>query len=173
MSATHKTGVYNVRASLVAWLAGELTTYLPSTVPTMRLNLDHPEEPINPPEWSIHWLGEPGSIVPFSGGHVGGGEVGRRRYGLMDINCWVTRKDVQWRAQISQMQDAVSQALTNSLRTGSSIAIQDFYTNADAPADSGYLIFIDEWGGRESPLDPNPDIQRKRIVVQFNWIERA
>lgn len=169
---THGTGRYNVQASIAAWLAGQIVTYAPPLVSPQRLNLAHPEQPIDPPEWSLHFLGEDQNEM-FSGGVVGDGAHGARQYGMAEVGCWVTRKITTWRGQLAQMQDSVTKALAAVYGTGASIPVYDFYTNANTPAALAFKINITSWEVRNPPVDPNPDIERKRIMIHYNWVERV
>ena len=164
MTWKHDTGIYNVEASLVAWLVAQITTNTPPLVSTIRVNLSMPERPLNPPEWSIHFLGY---------GSDEGGLEGKRpgvwRYGIAEVNCWVTRADTNWRGQLNQMVDAVTEAVAGE----HSVIIRDFYTSDSAPAATNYRMTLTRAELRWPPTDPNPDIERRRILIYFQWVERG
>ncbi len=165
----HDTGVYNIEATLVSWLQAQLTTNQPPLISAVRLNLNAPEQVINPPEWSVHFLGVDSDERGFMGKHVDGGMHGITRYGIMEVNCWVTRQDTNWRAQLNQMRDAV----TKSVAVTSAVIVYDFYASSSAPPALNYRIVLDRAEDRDPPVDPNPDIERKRILIYYSWIERA
>ena len=71
------------------------------------------------------------------------------------------------------MQDALTKAVISLRSTGSALIIKDFYTNAAAPGNVSYRIVIDRVEARTPPYDPNPDIERRRMLLYFSWIERA
>ena len=169
MTFSHDTGVYNVEASLSAWLWSEIAGDPPPTVTQVTLNLNAPETPIVPPMWSVHYLGSNPDVTSYQGMHTGHGTTGGLRYGIMEVNCWVSRKFTNWRAQLAQMQDAVTAAVMGT----PSVLIRDFYTDAQEPAPTGYRVVIDRVEGRMPPSDPNPDIERKRLLVYYHWTERV
>ncbi|MFA6044752.1 MAG: hypothetical protein WC718_07195 [Phycisphaerales bacterium] len=168
----HDTGVYNVEGSVTAWMAGQLLGTLPPLALTATVNVNHPEQALAPPQWSIHHLPAGSDVVGFQGGNVDGGKKGRRRFGIAEVNCWTSRSATSWRAQLAQMGDAVTRAVINLLATGGSIPIYDFYTSAGAPAALTYRIVIERAEEMAVTPDPNPDIERKRILVYYHWTER-
>jgi hypothetical protein len=172
MAFKHTTGMYNVRASLYAWLNVQVTANKPDVLSTATLQVEFPDEGIRPPCWSVHWYGAD-STTPYMGGITDGGLYGDVRHGIVEVSCWVTRRDENWRVQLAQMEDAVTKAVMTLRSTGSSITIKDFYASATAPADTSYRIVIDRIEERTPPTDPNPEIERRRLILYFNWLERA
>lgn len=164
MTFAHTTGVYNVEASLVAWLTGYIAANIPPLLSAVHVNLNAPEQPLAPPEWSIHFLGYGGNEAGMEGKHPG-----TWRYGIMEVSAWVSRSDDNWRGQMNQMVDVVTKAVVNT----HSVIIRDFYTNATTPTATAYRITIDRPEQRMPPVDPNPDIERRRVLVFFQWVERA
>ncbi len=169
MTFDHDTGLYNVEGSLVAWLQVQLTTNRPPLITTVRLNLNAPEQVINPPEWSVHFLGYTESDQTYTGGQVGDSLKGNIVYGLMEVNCWVSRQDTNWRAQLNQMMDAVTKAV----KSTTAVIVRDFYASSSAPPTLNYRIVLDGAEIRNPPVDPNPDIERRRVLIRFFWVERA
>ena len=173
MPFKHDTGVYNVHASVAAWLQAQLTANQPPLVTgTLTLNLDYPEKPLAPPTASLSWLGGGGDMTDFPGGQLEDGKAGGWRWELCAIDLWVSRTATNFRAQLAQLVDAVKKALATLRGTGSGMVMYDFYTNASAPAALAYLVRYDWAEVRETAPDPNPDIARKRIVTRFSWVER-
>lgn len=173
MTFTHTTGRYNVEATLTAWLYTQLVANQPASVASVVLNVDAPDEPLTPPCWSLHFLGADEDERGFEGGHVGGSDRGSLMYGIMEVNAWVSRAAVNWRAQKAQMLDAVTKALNSLYSAGAGMKIKDFYTSASAPQDTTYRVTIRGWALRQPPVDPNPDIERERVLIYFQWIERV
>lgn len=173
MTLDHDTGWYNVQGTLNAWLAAQLAANRPASTPNAALIFDHPEQPLVPPCWSVHHLGTNPDAAGIQGGHVGNGQVGRVRYGILEVSCWVTRRDAAWRKQLAQLQDALTVALADLQKTGSGLAIRDFYASEHQPAALAYRIMIDRAEGRMPPTDPNPDIERRRVLVYYHWTERT
>jgi hypothetical protein len=172
-SSAHDTGWYNVQGSLDAWLTEALTTYKPALVPSVTIVYQSPEQPLTPPCWSVTFLGVVPMSQPAQGRYVGDGLYGERKAGIMEVSCWVTRKNTAWAAQLAQMADAVYCGVLSTMQLGSAVIIRDFYTNAVTPAATGYRIVIEGAEDRNPPADPNPDIERRRIIITFNWVQRV
>lgn len=172
MVFSHTTGVYNVEASLMAWLNERLTANIPPLVSTVVLTMAVPETPLNCPMWSAHFLGYDESPTPYQGRSTSGTTHGARMHGLIEVSCWVSRQNVQWRGQLAQMIDVVVASVTDARATGSAVIVKDFYTSTTAPANTTYHITLEDVEVRTPPTDPNPDIERKRILISFTWVER-
>lgn len=167
------TGLHNVQSTLFAWLYQQLLTYKPSSISTVVLRPEWPEDPITDvlPMWSVIILGVD-EDTGFQGGHTGGTTYGNMQYGIAQIDCWSTRRITGWVQQLAQMQDAVVRSVNVLRATGSGLVIRDFDTNVSAPAATAYRMTIDRVERSNAPIDPNPDIQRKRILLFFHWVER-
>lgn len=173
MPFTHQTGAYNVQATLYAWARAQIIVNQPPLVSSVSILLQFPEGGIITPSWSFHMLTMEESPIVYQGGHVGDNQTGDRLFGIMEINCWVSRSTVGWMGQLNQMRDAVTKAVASLRATGSAILVRDFYADASAPAALTYKINIDRVEERGTATDPNPDIERKRLLLFFNWVERA
>lgn len=172
MPFSHTTGLFNVKATLYAWLNERLIANQPPLLAGVTFVRDFPDDAIRPPCWSVQWLGADG-LSGYLGGALDGGLYGDPRSGMVEISCWVTRRNEGWRAQLAQMEDAVTKAVMTLRATGSAIVIKDFYTSATAPQDTTYRIVLDRIEERTPPTDPNPEIERRRLLLYFNWLERA
>jgi hypothetical protein len=172
MPFQHQTGVYNVQSSLIAWLNAQLNSDPPPTTGPLTLVIDHPDEPVRLPQVSIHFLRIDPDPVPVLGQQVGGG-TGLRRFGAAEIDCWVSRQEAHWRAQLLQMQDRITQMVLGLRAAGSSIPIYDFYADPAEPPLVAARIFIGTVEQRRPPFDPNPAVERKRLVLHFWWVERG
>jgi triacylglycerol esterase/lipase EstA (alpha/beta hydrolase family) len=172
MTFSHDLGIYNIEASVNAWLAGQLTTATPlgGTVPVV---IGWPHSPIAPPIFSIYHLGSEGSPSQFEGGNVGYEQRGSQRWGMAQIDCWESYKHENYAARLAQMGDLLTKAHATLYASGSSIPVYDFYSNASAPVALAYRIRIEDV--QESPVapDPNPDLVRRRFTFVYRWIERA
>ena len=171
MPFTHDTGEFNIRGSLMAWLDAGLQTNKPDSIASVRLNYDHPEQPLAPPEWSVYFLGSFNDPAPFGGANVGDGKTGGRRYGLLEVDCWASRNNTAWRKQLAQMGDSVTKTYHAAASNG--VRVYDFYTSETTPSALAYRIVLDGIEEREVAPDPNPDIERRRLLIHFNWIERV
>ena len=176
MTFSHATGQYNVLGTLYAWLQAQLTTNLPPTLTAARLVVEMPIDSVDAsslPLYSVHILGIDSEAEPYLGSIADSGMTGEHKYGICEVNCWATRRDNNWRAQLNQMQDSLTKAVVTARKTGSAIIVKDFYTNAAAPANTTYRITLDRVETRTPPYDPNPDIERRRVLIYFSWFERA
>lgn len=175
MTFSHTTGQYNVLGTLYAWLQGALTGNKPPLLSSVTLVVENPQDPMGNatlPCYSVHYLGADTGPSPYQGGRVDDGS-GEQKFGIVEVNAWATRRDANWRAQLVQMQDALTKAVVSLRSTGSALIIKDFYTNAAAPSNVSYRIVIDRVEARTPPYDQNPDIERRRMLLYFSWIERA
>lgn len=173
-TSKHDTGWYNVQGTLAAWITEQINTYAPPLISPITILYYWPETELNPPCWSVHFLGTVPMADRYQGGYVGNGEYGERKAGLMEVNCWVTRQDNQnWAAELAQMADAIYRGVFAFMAAGAGVVIKDFYTSASAPADTSNRLVIEGAEDRNPPTDPNPAIERRRIIISFNWVERA
>lgn len=168
----HDTGIYNVQGTLLLWLQGKLAANTPASVSAVVLRTETPEEAIHCPMWSAHFLGYDDDPTAIQGRYVSGGAYGARRYGLMEVSAWVSRNTVGWRAQLYQMVDAVVKSVHEVRETGSAIKLRDFYASSTNPAELAVKITLDSVEVRQPPTDPNPDIERLRVLISFSWVER-
>ena len=173
MAFSHDTGVFNVKATLAAWMTAQLKLNRPPLLAVTRVLYWDPDQPIadNLPCWSITFLDIDRDPSSWTGGVMGSSQVGHLLHGIMQVDVWVTRKDSNWRAQRNQMEDAVRVAATSVKRSG--VLVRDFYTNAQTPAELAYRIGVCDAETRETAQDPNPDIERVRMLIKFMWVERV
>lgn len=172
MPFSHATGVYNVQSSVIAWLQAQITANPPPATGALPLVIDHPDQPLQLPEVSVCFLPVGPDPVPLLGGQVGGGLVGARRFGQIEIDCWVSRQEANWRAQLLQMQDTITKSLLALRAAGNSLPVYDFYTNAAAPAALAYRVFIGDIDSRRVPVEAKTSVERQRIVIAYWWVER-
>jgi hypothetical protein len=173
MPFSHDTGIYNVQGSLVAWLQAQINASPPPATGPLILVLDHPDQPVHLPGVSVHFLGIEPDPQPVLGSQIGGGQVGLRRFGQMEIDGWASRQDANWRAQLLQMQDVITLAVRTQRAAVSSLPVYDFYTNAAAPSVLPYRVFIGDVTSQHPPAVANPAVERTRIVIRFWWVERG
>jgi len=165
MPFSHDTGGYNVTSTIKNWLYQQIVANQPPLVSTVVVKADWPEEGITSylPCWSIVWMGDVPAMTPNRSGDA--------RTGLVDVSCWVTRRNGSWMAQVEQMQDAVMKAVATLRTTGSAIVIQNFYASSTAPTATSARLIVDRAERRMPPADPNPDIERRRVVLYITWFE--
>ena len=172
MSFSHTLGAYNIEGTLRAWALAQITANRPPLVTTVSVIMDREEQPLTPPCWSVDFLGGD-SDRPYQGGNVEGGLHGHARWGLMEISCWVSRSLPGWRGQLAQMQDAVTKAVATVMASGGAVVVKDFYTSANTPASLTHRTSINREDVQSTAPDPNPDIERRRIIISYSWVERA
>ena len=170
---TFDTGLYNVQSTLFAWLYEQLIAFKSPSVASVTAVIEWPQGKIITPSWSMIILGVD-SGGGYEGSNVGGGQHGDMRFGMMQVDCWVARdENATWVKQLAQMQDAVTKAVHTVQAKGSGLVIKDWYTNGQTPADTAYRLTITGIERRQPPVDPNPSIERKRILLTFQWVERV
>lgn len=171
MTTITQASVYNAEASLNAWLTAQLQAVTrPSWLATMPPVVRHvPEVTASLPAFSITHL--PVSFDPEWQGSIASSSGGKGALNtqIMEVDAWVKRADVNWLAQLRTMQDMVMTALVNT----SSVVIQDYEDSQTAPADTAYLVRLRDARVVATAPDPNPDIERRRILVTVEWIYRS
>ena len=164
MPFSHSTGLHNIQATLFAWLRAALTSNPPPAVPQVQLALDHPASTLAAPLWSAHVSGTANSTSFYDA---------TQRFGLLEVNCWVTRSDPGWRAQLAQMLDAVTLAAQTLLSEGGGLAIKDFYSDPAAPPDTNARLSVTRIEQPPTPHDSTANLVHGRVVLHFHWFERA
>jgi hypothetical protein len=110
-----------------------------------------------------------GMLNDIQGRQVGGGQMGRRALGILEVSCFVSRNaNPSWNAQLRTMRDLVETAATSSV----TVMAQD-YSAPSAPTNTTVAIHVD--GVDETPVeaDANPAIQRARILISYSFTYRA
>lgn len=175
----HTGGAYHVEASVNYFFKNNLLTDLPvfltaqtGSVPPRTINFDYPEQPLVFPSFAITHLGS--EAVPghtFQGDRADGSHTGVPRFGLCEIDCWVTSKDnANWMMHLRVLRDMVFRLFQRTR----AIPLYDF-TVPTAPATQSAVVRVDASRGlREvaTEPDPNPAVKRKRILLTYHWIER-
>lgn len=162
---------YNVEGSFNDFFATQLTAKgIPSWLPSAVVGYDWPDKPVTYPMWSVTHLGSiPQEIA--QGRTLDPGWRGARRVGLAEIDCWCS---FQWGsasadAQIAQMRDMASRVFA----TGASFPIKDLYGTLNNPTGNGTIVRAKPVEDAGRIVDPNPDIVRRKLTVQYSWLERA
>jgi hypothetical protein len=162
---------FNVEATLNAWLITTVTAitrsaHLP-TLPAFVTNWD--QVAASMPCFAVTHT-PAGMLNDLQGRVVGGGQAGRKALGLMEVSCYTTRNgNPNWNAQLRSMQDLVETAATS---TGT-VVIYDYQTSASSPTATTYKVNIDDVTETPTESDPNPAIQRRRILIAYSFYFRA
>ena len=174
MSFSHPYGTYSVQGTLNRWLETNLTAKgIPTWMTTARVVFDYPRESLfGGSGWAFsvtHFDADP--VGAYQGRHVGEGEVGTPMQGMMEVSCWASRQHAsgaapQW---IRQMGDMVSHLFASAVN----VPLTDLYT--DPAGASGLTALVRVQPARHAPVVPdvNPDVVRRRYLVNYSWIERV
>lgn len=172
MTALKQAISFNVEASLNEWMRAALTAFtLPSWIASLPpIVYDFPQVSASIPCFSISHL--PVDIDSnFQGKNIGGGDKGGRATGILDISCWVSRSKApsSWYPILMTLRDfALSTAQNTNV-----VIIQDYQASLTAPAATVYKINIDHASVVEVVHDPNPDVERKRILIDYSYFYRS
>jgi hypothetical protein len=161
---------FNVEATLNAWLNTAINGItLPShlsTLPAFVYNWD--EVAATMPCFAIQHI-PAGMLNDIQGRVVGNSQSGRRALGIMEVSCFVSRKgNPSWNGQLRTMRDLVETAVTSA----GTVVISDYSTPA-TPTSTAFKIDILDVTETPTEADPNPNIQRARVLISYAFIYRA
>lgn len=162
---------FNVQATMNQWMGAHLALFalpawLTSAQPAIVLGADDITASI--PCFALFHL--PVTLDhAYQGGHVGGGMLGADETGLMEVSCYTSANDPQGQALQRLMRDWVK-ALVVADRV---VSILDFQGDLYNPVASGYKIDISDLTEVETQADPNPDVQRARMLISYSYTFRA
>lgn len=164
MSGLAPTAAYNVEATLNAWLqTGLLALSRPSFLPAFGLVFVMPDAGISPPAVSVAHQG-------LRHARTFNGVQAMRAGGLMDISVWVSRGgNARWLAQLMTLQSMVTQVRNNA----TSVVVQDYLTDPANPTATTYKIDLYDLEPVTVTQDPNPDIERRRMLLRYQWYVRS
>lgn len=172
MTALKQADSFNAESSLNAWMQTSLQAFsLPSWISTLPpIVTDYPQVSASIPCISIVHL--PVDIdSQFQGKNIGGSDKGGRATAIMDVSCWVSRSKApsSWYPILAILRDFVLSAAQSTITIG----ILDYQANLTAPPSTVYKINIDKTTVMEVVHDPNPDVERKRILIDYSYFYRA
>ena len=161
---------YHVEATLNAWLnttLGAIT--LPAWMPTLPTLVYNPDEiTASLPCFAVTHI-PAGMLNDIQGRVVGDGQQGRRALGIMEVSCYLKRTDnPSWPAYLRTMRDLVETAAT-STRT---VVIYN-YSTPGVPTATAYKIDIQDVTETPTEADPNPALQRARVLIRYSFVFRA
>lgn len=160
----HATNVFNVRTTLNTWLQNALADIVrPYWLPDYTLVQITPESEIPTPSFSITHI-DVGTFDRFQG------RTAQDAVAIMEVNAWASRSNVNWQAQLTIMQAMVHQASLSQPNGG--IVIYD-YSDPLNPTATAYRAHLGDVTAVSTGPDPNPDIERVRILVDYRWIARG
>lgn len=163
-----ETSRFNVEATLNSWLLTTVNDYdKPTWMGDISFVFDMPDTELPTPAISLHHI--PIDTEPrWQGNNVGTGN-GYRASAFMEINLWVSKTNPNWMAQLRTMQSMVEHAAINKVV----VMVRDYYSNPVSPTLMGYKVNIGALTGRETQPDKNPNIERRRLLLLYDWIIRV
>lgn len=169
MVIINEANTYNVETSINAWLVEALENITrPVVLSGYSVVFNLPETAIVTPAFAVTHRGI-GIGRTFQGMHVGNGNRGGRAGGLLLIDCYVSRQAPNWNAYLSAMA-----AMVMSIFAGTSgIAVYNYMEDPDFPTDTPYKVDFMEFEAIEVAADPNPDIERRRFNIRYDWTVRS
>lgn len=172
MAYTAQPGAFfNVAGSFNDFFVTQLTAKgIPAWLPSAVTNFDYPQQPLTYPSWSVTHLGsEPLEVA--EGRALDPGWRGAERLGIAEINCWHSYGAAGYNVAgyLWQMRDMAARVFA----TGAAISILDIYGSTSAPTGNGTIIRAAPAREGAAPPDPNPDVKRIRLLVQYRWLERV
>lgn len=165
--------------SAVTAIAPFITAWVTAPAESAYLRFDWGDEaPIRPPCITVQHF-EPGDLYPgISRQRVvsptgGKGQVVRH---VSEVSCWISRysgasagqENPSWQGQLRQLRDMVSYVLNSGDRR---IPMVDLTLGLAAPYTTAGLLTIQELRGVEAPPDPNPGLQRRRLLCVWSHVE--
>lgn len=170
MATLHVANPYNIKYSIINYFIDQLAAITPPAIlGSYTTPVDEPEAPITPP--AISFFNIPaGSRYLYQGNRVSSTEKGARSFGILDASAWAAREAIQWSAQLDIMQAMVEQV---AIDANNGIAVYDFAASPTMPPLYPYLIRIIETEVVQTAPDPNPDLERRRILVSYFWTQRV
>lgn len=162
---------FNVEASLNEWLRAALTAFTrPSWLTTMPgIVYDAPQTTASMPCFSFLHI-PVATLDAYEGRNVGDGMKGAKSMGMMDVSCWVSRsKSVSYAAQLRTMADMVQSAAV----AKTAVVVMDYATSLTAPSSAGYKVDIGDITVTPTQPDPNTDVERIRILIDYSYVFRA
>lgn len=168
--ALHATNVFNVEATLTKDIKTKLNALtLPSWwvggKPTIVENT--PEVQNSLPAFSIVHIPVE-TRNPYMGRAAEVGVFAQQAYGLLDVSCWVSRRQSDWNARLKHMRAMVYEVVVKT----TSVTINDYATPA-SPSATTFKANVRGITVDERMDDVNPDIERTRILVRYDWIVRG
>lgn len=163
--------VFNVEVSINKHFRTELTAVTkPAWLPTLPAIKTIPlDDKASFPAFTLSHI-PVGFDDKWQGRGVGDGKKGLDSKALLDISCWVSRdNNSQWLQQLRTMEDMVLTVATSTI----SIVIMDYAADISSPSATGFLVRLSNVVTRTTQPAPNPNIERKRVLVEYDWIYRS
>lgn len=174
MTTLHPTSAYNVHATLRQWFAERVAAFeLPPYLPSVSVVVDAPDIEPNLPAISLFTLSTMASDR-YQGRGAEEGVKTLKMTGMLDVSAWVTRKALWngrtcWEMQLNALHSFILDTLT----ANPTVMVTDAYTDYDNPVAVPYKIDLKNPNTVQAAHDPNPDIERVRVLVTYSWHMRS
>jgi len=174
MAFSHPYGKANVQASINDWFNTNITgAGLPAWMSSARVRYDWPDSDLisaNGHTFSVVHLGADVAQT-YQGRTVAAGQNGQTMRGLLEVDCWLSERQASASAQIrlNQMGDMVTYLFTS----GRQVPIKNLYASMTSPPTLSAIVRVGMAEEQTVQPDPNPDIRRKRYLVDYTWVERV
>lgn len=169
MAVISEANTYNVETSINDWFVTALAEITrPVVLAGYSVVFNMPETAIVTPAFAVTHRGV-GVNMALQGRNVGSGDKGGRAGGLMLIDCYVSRSAVNWNAYLGAMASMVQSVFVGT----SGIVVYNYMDDPDFPVPTPYKVDFTELEAIEVAADPNPDIERRRFNVRYNWTVRS
>lgn len=171
MTAIHVTSTYNVEATLNAYFKAALQAF---TVPEwltqpLPVVMNTPEVTASLPAFSLSNISV-GAMDMFQGRNAEANTRAMTSLGILEISAWVTRKNTSWVAQLRTMCSMIVGAYLDSK---GGVILKDYQSNNANPSSVAYRIVLNDLDVVVVSNDPNPDIERRRYLVKYQWTVRS
>lgn len=167
------TSTFNVEASLNYWFQTQVAAQsLPAWLTSVPVVFDMQEVTISLPCLSVVHIGVASRDI-WQGRHVDGGTTkGLASSGLMQIDAWASRSNVDWYMQMMSLDGLVRDIFVNTANVVISNWQAIGYSGGTAAALT-YKIDLSDIEYLATAPDPNPDIERRRFLVRYDWTQRG
>ena len=170
MTTVHATSTYNVEASINAYFKAAFTGMTRPSIITLPSYVENmPEVTANLPSFSFETL-PTGSMDIYMGRIVDVSTKGIRELGILDLSALVSRKSSNYMAQLRFMQGMITTAYIDS---GGGVVIKDYTSTPGTPTATNFRVTFVDLNWVSVAVDPNPDILRRRGLVQYQWDMRS
>lgn len=169
----HVTSTFNVENTLNEWLQNGLAALTkPAWLPSYTFVQNFQKLTASLPAVSVHHLSGVGT-KKYEGDNAELGVNAIWKHGIMDVSVWVKRSNLNspdnHTAQLRTLQAMVEEVATAT----QGVVIKDWQTSQGSPQATAYRVNIGNVAVVDTGQDPNPDIERRRILINYDWNLRA
>lgn len=162
---------FNVQTTLNQWMSTHLQNImLPEwmTAAPITVLMEPNDVTASLPCYALYHI-PVGMSQAIQGNRVGDGEKGGNYSGLLEISCYVSKNAPQSTALLRYMQDWVMALAV----AESAVPVLDFQGDLYMPQECGYKINIGDLTEVTTETDPNPDVSRVRLLLDYRYTFRV